>query len=281
MAEAARKLEETCRVRVLEMGCGIGTMVERLIDGGLLTNTDYTGLDVDPRLVSEAGVRLEKCGKARFVSTPEPHGETTSLYSSAKNLRVRFITSDIFDFVSRGSAGARYDILLGHAFLDLVDPVSSMPAFLSLLKPGGLVYFTLNFDGVTIFEPLIARELDTLIVRLYHETMDKRRVNERPSGNSVAGRLLPHVLKNCGVDILAAGGSDWVLIPGVKRYGDDEVCFLHFIINTIYSALYGHPGIDGNDLSRWVGTRHMQIERGELIYIAHQIDILGRLAEAS
>jgi len=114
-------------------------------------------------------------------------------------------------------------------------------------------------------------------VRLYHETMNNRLVNGRPSGNSFTGRLLPCVLRNCGVETLAAGSSDWVLVPGTHGYDKDEAFFLHFIINTVHDALSGHSGMDANGLSWWIRKRHDQIEDGELTYIAHQIDILGRL----
>jgi hypothetical protein len=115
------------------------------------------------------------------------------------------------------------------------------------------------------------------VVRLYHETMNNRQVNGKPSGSSLTGRLLPRILRNSGVETLAAGSSDWVLVPGVGGYGKDEAFFLHFIVTTVHDALSGHPGIAPNALSQWTRKRHDQIEDGELTYIAHQIDILGRL----
>ena len=52
--------------------------------------------------------------------------------------------------------------------------------------------------------------------------------------------------------------------------------FLHAIIHTIHQELRGHPQVDGDRLDAWARTRHAQIDRGELLYIAHQLDYLVR-----
>jgi hypothetical protein len=41
-------------------------------------------------------------------------------------------------------------------------------------------------------------------------------------------------------------------------------------------ALAGHQALDQVRLARWIDRRQAQIEAGELVYIAHQIDFLGR-----
>ena len=265
MVEAAEKPGSAVRPKILEIGCGIGTMLQRMIERGVLTNSVYTGIDIDPELIFRAKMRWRDHTSA-FLSL------------SVTNPDVSFEVSDMFDFVASNREGERYDILIANAFMDLVDPASSIPLLLSLLNPGGIVYFTLNFDGVTIFEPVLEKDLDALIVRLYHETMDNRRINGKPSGTSSAGRILPLVFRDCRVETIAAGSSDWVLVPGTEGYNADETYFLHFIIRTVHDALLSHPVLDKHELSRWTGIRHDQIDRGELIYIAHQIDILGRAA---
>ena len=80
-----------------------------------------------------------------------------------------------------------------------------------------------------------------------------------------------------GVDVVAAGGSDWVVFAGANGYPADEAYFLHDIIHTIRTALTGHPQLDAERLSNWVAQRHAQIEEGTLVYIAHQLDVLGRV----
>jgi hypothetical protein len=146
---------------------------------------------------------------------------------------------------------------------------------LSRLAPGGLFYFTLNFDGGTTFEPPIDPDLDARIEALYHDTMDRRRCGGKPSGCSVTGRRLFGNLKEAGTRLIAAGSSDWVVFPGPDGYPGDEAYFLHFIIDTVARALHGHPELAGNRFQAWIAQRHRQIEARELIYVAHQLDFLG------
>jgi len=166
-------------------------------------------------------------------------------------------------------------MLIAHAFLDLIDVPAALPHLLALLRPGGLFYFTLNFDGVTIFEPALDPALDAQIERLYHETMDRRIVNGLPSGDSRTGRHLFAHLRGAGAQILAAGSSDWVVFPGPAGYPADEASFLHAILQTVERALHGHPELDAAQFAAWVAARREQVERAELTYIAHQIDVLG------
>jgi hypothetical protein len=42
-------------------------------------------------------------------------------------------------------------------------------------------------------------------------------------------------------------------------------------------VLTGHPHLYAERLGAWVAQRHAQIEQGALVYIAHQLDVLGRM----
>jgi hypothetical protein len=148
---------------------------------------------------------------------------------------------------------------------------------LGLLKPGGLFYFTIVFDGGTILQPEIDPSFDAYVERLYHHTMDTRQVNNQPSGDSQTGRHLFQHLQTAGAELLAAGSSDWVIFPGLHGYPADEAYFLHFIIHTMHNALNGHPDLIPDQLDNWIVQRHAQIETGQLVYIAHQLDFLGRI----
>ena len=63
--------------------------------------------------------------------------------------------------------------------------------------------------------------------------------------------------------------------PTGGGYPHDEAAFLHHIIETIRTALRGFAGLSLDELAAWITTRHQQIERSELIYIAHQLDVTG------
>jgi hypothetical protein len=187
-------------------------------------------------------------------------------------------TIDLFGFIAREWGRRTWDLLIAHAFLDLMDVPTTLPLLFSLLKPGGLFYFTIVFDGATILQPEIDPALDAQIERLYHQTMDQRVIKNQRSGDSQAGRHLFHHLQAAGAELLDAGSSDWVIFAGPSDgYQADEAYFLHFIIHTIDTALARHPHLDTNHFNAWITQRHEQIEQGKLVYIAHQLDFVGRV----
>lgn len=239
--------------RILEVGAGIGTMVERFWERGLLDGRMYTAVDNQPDNIAEARRRLKHLDK-------DIHLETI----------------DLFDFIRREQGQQTWDLLIAHAFLDLMDIPATLPQLFSLLKPGGHFYFTINFDGATILQPTIDPALDAQIEQLYHRTMDERLTADRPSGDSRSGRHLFHELRQAGAEILAAGSSDWVVFASPNGYPADETYFLQFIIHTMQGALADHPELDAARFADWIGQRQQQIETGDLVYIAHQIDFLGR-----
>ena len=154
---------------------------------------------------------------------------------------------------------------------------TTLPGLCSLVRPGGLLYFPTTFDGDTAFQPESDAEFDRAIEACYHQAIDQRVLNGEPSGDSRAGRRLFAHLRTAAVDVLAAGGSDWVVFAGANGYPADEAYFLHDIIHTIDLVLTGHPHLDAERLGAWVAQRHAQIEQGALVYIAHQLDVLGRM----
>jgi SAM-dependent methyltransferase len=254
----ARALPEG-ELHVLEVGAGIGTMAERVAERRLFGRAHYTALDEQAGYMAEfkrrVPARLERDGLA---------------------LDVEARVADALEFVARPERRGAYDVLMAHAFLDLLDLPSALPRLLGALKPGGLFYFTINFDGATIFLPELDPALDAHIEALYHRTMDERVTKGRRSGDSRAGRHLFSHLRAAGAEILAAGSSDWVVCANEQGYPADEAYFLHFILHTLHEALHGHPELEAQRFEAWIAERHAQVERGELVYIAHQLDFAGK-----
>ncbi|MCB0115995.1 MAG: hypothetical protein KDD84_17970, partial [Caldilineaceae bacterium] len=60
----------------------------------------------------------------------------------------------------------------------------------------------------------------------------------------------------------------------------DEAYFLRHILHFVETTLSGHPELDATSFAQWLQTRRDQIERGELIYVAHQLDLLGVMRDA-
>ena len=167
-------------------------------------------------------------------------------------------------------------MLIANAVLDLVDLRAVLPRLLRLLVPGGVYWFTINYDGDSIFTPPDPH--DEQVMRAYHRDMDERIRYGRPAGESRTGRHLFHHLRDARAPALAAGSSDWVVYPAADgNYPADEAYFLRSILNTIRDALPNRQEwIDPVDLAHWLAVRQQQLAAGELVYIAHQLDFVGR-----
>jgi SAM-dependent methyltransferase len=268
-------------LRVLEVGCGIGTMVERLLNWGLFSQAHYTGIDLEKDFLREARARLRRHAARIQAELAAAPGDTQVLTAPGVHAHLSFEAVDLFDFLDRQAGKSAWDLIVAHAVLDLIDLPTALPPLLSLLAPGGLFYFTLNFDGATIFEPPLDPDLDALIIYLYHHSMDSRRHRGRAAGSSTTGRRLLRYLPQAGARLLAAGSSDWVVFPSPHGYPGDEAFFLHFIIDTIGRELHRHPDLDPGRFQAWLTQRHRQIDAGELIYLAHQLDVMGYIEDQS
>jgi SAM-dependent methyltransferase len=264
-------------LKILEIGAGVGTMVQRALERRLFRNAHYTAVDAEtvnishgfkslPAWAREAGFEVETSGDGQLL-----------LKNIDQQIALKLVLADIYQFLPAKPPHGKWDLLIAHAFLDLVNLERALPLLLNEVRPGGLVYFTINFDGVSIFEPVPEPAFEAHLLRLYHQTMDDRMIEGKVSGDSQTGRHLFEVLSRHQVEILAAGSSDWVVYPGPGGYPGDEAYFLHFIIHTIETALTGHPDLDETSLQEWAVQRHGQVEQKVLKFIAHQLDFLGRV----
>ncbi len=263
-------------LRVLEIGAGIGTMVERVLEWQLWGgDVVYTAIDADPDNIATAYRRLHDWGDMHGYEIDRTERKI-ALVEPNRAISLALETIDVFDFIQREAGRQTWDLLIAHAFLDLIDIPSILPSLFSLIQESGLFYFTINFDGLTILEPAIDVAYDARVMDLYHRSMDERRVGGKPSGDSRTGRHLFDHLREVGASVIDAGSSDWVVFPGPWGYPEDEAYFLHFMIHTIDLALRKHPELDAGRFADWVAERHAQIEKGILIYIAHQLDLVGQ-----
>lgn len=261
-------------LQVVEVGAGIGTMLARLLRWQVLpAKIDYTLVDEMDENMRYAQRWLPEWAAQNGFDVEIGENETR-LSDSRISVRVHFIQADVFDFI-QAQAGFRYDLLIAHAFLDLLTMPAALLSLFSLLKPDGLAWLTVNFDGVTSLQPTLDPALDALIERLYHQSMDSR-----PSGgDSQAGRHLFGNLQQAGAEIVSAGASDWVVYPRQGQYPADEAYFLNFILHFFETALAQEPGLDPNRFAGWILRRRAQVERGELVYIAHQMDFLAKIIQ--
>jgi SAM-dependent methyltransferase len=259
-------------VRVLELGAGNGTMVARALEWRLFRHAEYVAVDGDADVVADGWRSLPAWARARGLSCTEEAGRALHIAGEG-SFAVRLVHADLFDFEP---GERRFDLLIANALLDMVDVPTALPRLWRHLAPRAHFWFTINFDGETIFMPEIDAELERRIIALYHRSMDERVIDGRPSGDSRCGRHLFEHLTASGAEILAAGASDWVVHPVAGRYPGDEAAFLHPIIDWIEGALRDHPELGENELKGWVEARRRHIDEARLTYVAHQIDFFGR-----
>lgn len=251
-------------LRVLEVGGGVGATAERLIaalEPRAVAEVAYTLVDLTEENLQAAASALHSWANERGYAVTGG-GLQQEWHSEALSVSLRLVHADLHNVTT----DAPCDALIGQAVFDLLD----VPAALEALRPSvhadGLWYLPIHFDGVTAFEPRMDGALDETIARLYHESM----------GDGVhSGRRLLTQLPAAGADIVAAGGSDWVVHPTADGYPGAEDYFLHHILHFVETELTGHPALSDEALAEWSEMRHQQVERGVLVYIAHQLDVLA------
>lgn len=249
-------------LRVIELGAGVGSTFRRLFERGLLSGGEYVMVDHESESLAEAS----RAADAILGS------------SGRAELSVGSVVADVVAYLrEQAEAGRLADVIIAQALVDLLNVPEFLEASANALRPGGLLYLPITFDGENIFEPTVNVVLNSRVVDTYHRTMDERRTpNGLPTGGRRAGRALFGGIPQAGLEIAAAGSSDWVVYPRDGGYPDDVAYFLHHIINFVWEALNEHGIVFNVGLEEWVAERHRQIERGELIYIAQQLDVLAR-----
>lgn len=262
---------EPAPLRVLEVGAGVGTMLQRLLRWGLFEGTvRYTAIDIRPENVETGRKRLREWATERGYDVAP--GRPMVLRGEGVTAVVEYRVADAFSFAA--SDDREWHLLVGCAFLDLVELRSALDSLFDRVAPGGLCYFPITFDGETAFEPTPNPDFEERLLDAYHETMDDP---TRPGG-SRTGRRLFGAVDALGGDVLAAGGSDWVVTP---PYPHDEAYFLHYVVDGIERALREGGAVDDERLTEWTASRHEAIEAEDLVYLAHQLDVLCRVSDST
>lgn len=243
--------------KILDLGAGSGSFLRRILAGTDIRDAVYVPVDADPLLLE----RLVDSRDADLLRS--------------RSLRLEPVAARVEDF-ARGEAagnGRGWDLVVTNAFLDLADLDRDGPLILDLVRPGGLFYSAMLFDGVTTLLPTIDRDLDRDLEARYHASME----GGGRSG-SAAGRKLLDLLLRRSYEVVAAGASDWAAIPRNGRYRDGEAELLGAILDFHAEALGipEHATEAGGPESRWLAARRGQLARGELALLTHQWDVLGR-----
>ena len=270
-ALAARAAASDGPLNVLEVGSGIGTMVERAVEWDLLPpgETRYTAVDINAANTQATADQLAAFEREGWTATVTDG--TVRLSGPTRTVRVDPVTADAAAFA--GDSDRSWDLLVGMALLDVLG-LDTLPSVLDALGAGGLYYFPISFDGGTRFRP--AHPADDAVESHYHAHMDAK-----PGGDSRAGsHALDRLRANPDVTVLGAAGSDWVVRPRGGSYPAEEAYFLRFVLDTVERALSEldrGPALPDATLADWLSARRQAVTDGRLTYLTHQLDLLGRV----
>jgi SAM-dependent methyltransferase len=258
--------------KILEIGAGIGTMLERIVDRKLVTGpVTYIATDSDPCQLRAARQYLAQWAEKRghVLAWSAEHQGRLSTTKADISLTLELAGAE--ELADKQDSPGSFHLMIAHAVLDLVDFPALLPRLLARLTANGLAYFTCNFDGETVFLPECAGDVE--IIKSYHASMEARL-----TGASRTGRRLLAFLQHPGLELMAAGSSDWIIHPRNRRYLPDETFFLHAIIATVARELAKNnsppSGLANPD--NWARARHRQVEAGELSFLARHLDLLAR-----
>ncbi len=239
--------------KILDLGAGNGSFLERLLKQTELRDFEYVPLDADRELLDNL-----------------LHTQDQELLRR-RGIRIRPIQARIETFLEQHTQS--WDLLISNAFFDLINLDQWGPSLFSLVQPGGLFYSTLLFDGVTTFLPPLDPKTDLLVEEMYHQSMQGR-----GQSGSRAGRTLFAELLSLDLTVLEAGPSDWVIYAHLGSYTEGEQQLLEAILD-FHQSVFEQNGSDP-ELQRvfpeWIYQRRSQLRKGELALLTHQWDLLAK-----
>lgn len=254
------------RFRILEIGAGTGSMIMRLLAAGLLDRCQYVAVELEPGFGRVAESALSVWAGAHGYRMEVISPSNWIVEKDEKIIEIQWLAADILELTSAFASGY-FDLLIGHAIIDLLPVPECMPGLLNLLKPGGGYFFSLNFAGVTSFSPSHPRDLE--ITAAYHLDMD-RRFPALQWRASQTGKILGKWLKEQGHLVCVEGDSPWQLCA-VSTPSAEVNRFIGNILDTMAKALAGLEGLE-----EWLKLRRQQADSGKLLFFAANRDYFGR-----
>ena len=265
-------------IRLMEVGAGTGYMALQLFEALDCRHIVYSAVEIDHSNMQRMIENLRYWAVANNCRVEDQDGALRMSKPCGQKIEVRCILDDILRYSEQDHGNNVYDALIGKAVLDLFDVDDYLLAIGDLVKPGGLLYFPITFDGVSQFVPSLNEEEDNLIQHIYHLSMDERAGDAFTGKRSQTGRYMLTLHLQKGINIVEIGSSDWLVMPDTSgQYSEGEYLFLHYILNLYEKELARSSRIDSEKAHTWCKIRRHQIEKGELIYIVHQWDVLAVL----
>ena len=154
LRQALLRFPEREPLQILEIGAGIGTMLQRVVEQGLLFGPAvYVLSDSDPEQLVAARAYLSKWARSQGRPLTWTGKNRGRLRTTDAEVSIELLAADARTLAGRTGVPGPYHLLVAHAVLDLLDFPTILPGLLQQLNPNGLAYLTCNFDGETLFLP--------------------------------------------------------------------------------------------------------------------------------
>jgi SAM-dependent methyltransferase len=272
-----RRLEALPDPRLLDLGTGTGAMLRRCLAMHLKGAPRLVGIDNDELSLGLARRRFE-------TLQAEPRAPRAPRTQSIPAPAVRILRLDLLGAAlhpQRRSKSARppFDCITAHALMDLL-PLEPVLAWVrTLLRPGGLFYASLNYQGSTRFFPAyLDPAFEAALLTEYDRSMEERRAAGLATGGSRSGSRLCAALKKQGFHILARGRSDWrVRLDRTGRRGGEEELLCETLLTMIYRELLESRAMPGREdrLASWYLSRLQAVREHRLGLRVRHLDILA------
>ena len=260
-------------VRVLDIGCGNGASLCRLLRAGLNGRVELTGVDRDPELLQQARSRaVHDLEMADFELS-----RSTEVIQARRNreaITLRFAAADLAGY--EPEQPGIHDAVIAQALMDLLPVQPMVERIGEWLAPAGLFYASLNYDGGTVLFPDYPHDaFETALLQHYDASM-ARLVGGQPCGGAHSGRRLHAALTEAGFDILALGSSDWNITPYCGAYRDEDAVCLAALLDMIHGEGQRSGRFEPHQLQDWLEHRRTQLAHRKLGLIIHQIDLVAQ-----
>ena len=254
-------------LEVLEINGGVGGMFHRILADGVLSRAAYTLIDPEPDNIAHALAHLPEQLEGLGQETA---GRPGGLFVFSPVVAVDAVLEavDLEVFIEREAGNRQWDLIIVNTAFDLIHTDFALAELCSLAYPGALIYFATNPEGWMAFEPQLDPLVDDFISTCYYQRAQ----------NNWMGRGLFKKLDDAGLSLLDVGGMDWIVFPKRGEYPSDEGYFLHYMLDKVGKDLLGCSELDQSRLAAWLAARHAQVERGELVFVSHQLDFLAQVA---
>lgn len=257
-------------IEILDLGAGTGASLPRLLE--LYRGSFHMHLlDRDAALLRSARQRAALTLGERGFRVADA-GEGCTAVREGRTIRLRYIVADLPDAALEAG---RFDLILAHAVLDLLPLDAIAVRCARWLHPGGLLWATLHYDGLTCLLPPFPDEgFEKRLLDAYNASMESRRVAGLPTGGAHCGRRLHSALARAGLGVLAAGASPWNLTPLHGRYREGDAVVLEAMLQWITGEGRA-AGLAGRLLDAWLARRRAELATGTLAMVVHHLDSLA------